>query len=149
MQSVFSRYQDEVRVQNPCTFLPRHSTDITYHISFQSPLQAPELRNVTLLAFLPFINHLCFTKERISPGRVYVHFWECTNVCMCVRSCRGGKMKAARVVWLQSFKILSCLLYLPRWQLLCAAFLGMSLAPYSAASILPAPSYEPPRAPFP
>lgn len=114
----FSSYTDEVKAQNPCTFLPRHSTDITEYISFQSPLRAPKLQNVTLLAFLLYINHLPASQKRedINWECVSAPMWECARVCICVCIRLGGRIKAAGEACLQSFKIWTSLLCLSCWQ---------------------------------
>lgn len=127
LQPEFSIYTDEGRARNPCTFLPRHSTDITEYISSQSLLWAPKRQNVTLLAFLPDTNHLCLTKEK----GFHLGVWKCLNVHLwvvwvCVSVCirQGGKIKAAGEACLQSFKSLTCLLYLSDQQFFCLSALS-------------------------
>lgn len=118
LQPEFSSYTNEVRAQNPFTFLQRHSTDITYHISFQSPLRAPKFQNVTLLAFLLDINQLSASQRWEDftwvCSRIHVHMRECVNVriCVCVHMSRQQDQG-----W-ESLKILTRLLYLSCWQFL-------------------------------
>lgn len=68
---------NEVRVQNVCTLLQRHSTDITYHISFRCPLSSFKVPKSRYVLFcLIKISLLFHKKEDLT--------WACVSVYMCI-----------------------------------------------------------------
>lgn len=102
---------NEVRVQTCCTFLPRHSTDTTYHISSIFPKCHPTCFSGW------YKSPLSFTKE----SGFYLgvcRYVRRDNMNVCVSARQRGKIKAAVEAWPQRFKILTHLLYLPCWQFL-------------------------------
>lgn len=83
----FSSHADEMRAQNPCTFLSRHSTDITYHISFQIPppssSKVPKCHPTCFSA--QYKSLPCFTKGR----GFHLGVCKCIHVCAYVKAARS------------------------------------------------------------